>query len=194
LNSTAKQIEQEMKEYAEYFLKTEYGDQASKLMKTFEIQAVDAYDTGGVSEITEKGIKIAAKRDIEVGKLTNTTKLIIRHEIGHMLDKSSPAFPEFEERIEHEKMAWANAKPKNAAEKWYKNLSIRTHLDPLKMQVMGFPRPEKKVSPSRLKQAIRIELKRMKRDSVFADQILAERFAMARLIEDPEYYRPKISS
>ena len=193
MSSNAKKIEQEMKEYARYFLKTEYDDQASKLMQNFEIHAVNTYDTGGVTEITEKGIKIAAKRDIEAGKLTSTTKLIIRHEIGHMLDKDSPAFPEFEEEIEHEKTAWANAKPKNAAENWYKNLSIRTHVDALKMQVIGFPRPEKKVSPSRLKQAMRMELKRMKRDSVFADQILAERFAMARLIEDPEFYCLKIS-
>ena len=192
MSSTAK-IEREMKQYAKYFLKTEYDDQASKLMENFDIQAVNAYDIGGVTEITEKSIKIAAKRDIEAGKLTNTTKLIIRHELGHMLDKNSPVFPAFEEEIEHEKMAWANAKPKNAAENWYKNLSIRTHIDPLKMQVLGFPRPERKVSESRLKQAISVELKRMKRDSVFADQILAERFAMARLIEDPEYYCPKIS-
>ena len=38
-------------------------------------------------------------------------------------------------------------KPKTPAEKWYKNISIRTHVDPLKMQSLGFPRPETKVSP-----------------------------------------------
>src|SRR5208337_5553471 len=105
----------------------------------FDIKAVDAYDNGGVSEATDKDIKIAARRDIDAGKLTNTTKLIIRHELGHILDENSPAFPEFEEEIEHEKIAWVNAKPKTPAEHWYKNVSIRTHIDPLKMQSIGFP-------------------------------------------------------
>ena len=193
MSSTTK-VEQEMKEYAENFLKTEHDDQAPRLIENLEIQAINAFDDGGVSEITEKGIKIAAKRDIDAGKLTSTTKLILRHELGHLLDKDSPAFPNFEEEIAHEKMAWANAKPKNAAENWYKNLSIRTHVDPLKMQLMGFPRPERRISASRLKRAARVESERMKRSSVFVDEILAERFAMARLIEDSEYYRPKISS
>ena len=77
----------------------------------------------------------------------------MRHELGHVLDENSPAFPEFEEEIEHERIAWVNAKPKTPAENWYKNVSIRTHIDPLKMQSLGFPRPETKVSEKQLKQA-----------------------------------------
>ena len=190
METTAKRIEEQIKEYAKYFLKTEYGDQALQRLEMFDIKAVDAYDTGGVSEATDKDIKIAARRDIDAGKLTNTTKLIIRHELGHILDENSPAFPEFEEQIEHEKIAWVNAKPKTPAEHWYKNVSVRTHIDPLKMQSIGFPRPETKVSPELLKQGINIELKRMKRDSLFTDKILAKRFAMANLVEDPNYYNP----
>ncbi len=193
METTVKRIEEQIKEYAKCFLKTEYGDQALKRLEMFDIKAVDAYDTGGVSEVTDKDIKIAARRDIDAGKLTNTTKLIIRHELGHILDENSPAFPEFEEEIEHEKIAWVNAKPKTPAEHWYKNVSIRTHIDPLKMQSIGFPRPETKVSPELLKQGISIELKRMKRNSLFVDKILAERFVLANLIEDPNYYNPKIS-
>ena len=193
METTVKRIEEQIKGYAKCFLKTEYGDQALKRLEMFDIKAVDAYDTGGVSEVTDKDIKIAARRDIDAGKLTNTTKLIIRHELGHILDENSPAFPEFEEEIEHEKIAWVNAKPKTPAEHWYKNVSIRTHIDPLKMQSIGFPRPETKVSPELLKQGISIELKRMKRNSLFVDKILAERFVLANLIEDPNYYNPKIS-
>ena len=188
MQTTAKSIEEQIKEYAKHFLKTEYGDQALKRLEMFDIKAVDAYDTGGVSEVTDKDIKIAARRDIDAGKLTNTTKLIIRHELGHILDENSPVFPEFEEQIEHEKIAWVNAKPKTPAEHWYKNVSIRTHIDPLKMQSMGFPRPETKVSPELLKQGTNIELKRMKRDSLLTDKILAKRYAMANLVEDPDYY------
>ena len=188
MQTTAKRIEDQIKEYAKHFLKTEYGDQALKRLELVDIKAVDAYDTGGVTEVTDKDIKIAARRDIEAGKLTNTTKLIIRHELGHILDENSPAFPEFEEQIEHEKIAWVNAKPKTPAEHWYKNVSIRTHIDPLKMQSMGFPRPETKVSPELLKQGTNIELKRMKRDSLLTDKILAKRYAMANLTEDPDYY------
>jgi hypothetical protein len=179
-----------MKEYSKYFLKTEYGDQALQRLKMFEIKAVNAYDTGGVSEATDNDIKIAARRDIDAGKLTKTTKLIIRHELGHILDENSPAFPEFEEQIEHEKIAWVNAKPKTPAEHWYKNVSIRTHIDPLKMQSIGFPRPERKVTPELLKHGLNMELKRMKKDCRFADKILATRFAMANLVEDPNYYDP----
>ena len=188
METTAKMIEEQIKEYAKYFLKTEYGDQALKRLEMFEVKAVDAYDTGGVSEVTDKDIKIAARRDIVACKLTSTTKLIIRHELGHILDENVPAFPEFEEEIEHEKIAWVNAKLKTPAEHWYKNISIRTHADPLKMQSIGFPSPETKISPELLKQGTNIELKRMKRDSPLTDKILAKRFAMANLIEDPNYY------
>ena len=188
METAAKIIEEQIKEYAKCFLKTEYGDQALKRLEMFEVKAVDAYDTGGVSEATDKDIKIAARRDIVAGKLTSTTKLIIRHELGHILDENAPAFPEFEEEIEHEKIAWANAKPKTPAEHWYKNISIRTHTDPLKMQSIGFPSPETKVSPELLKHGTNMELKRMKKDSPLTDKILAKRFAMANLIEDPNYY------
>jgi len=188
MQTTAKSIEYDIKEYAEQFLKAEYGEQAAKKLTDFEIKAVDAYDDGGVSEITDEHIQIAAKRDIEAGKLTNTTKLIVRHELGHLLDQRSEAFPDFNEEIEHEKTAWINAKPRNAAEQWYKNLSIRTHIDPLKMQSMGFPRPERRVPSEMLKHATDIELNRMKKESPFADAVLAERLAMANLIEDPHHY------
>ncbi len=190
MQTIVNRIEEQIKEYAKYFLKTEYGDQALKRLEMFDIKAVDAYDNGGVSEATDKDIKIAARRDIDAGKLTNLTKLVIRHELGHILDENSPAFPEFEEEIEHEKIAWANAKPKTPAEHWYKNISIRTHIDPLKMQSIGFPDPEKKVSPELLEQGLNMELKRMKKDSLFTDKILAKRFAMANLVEDPNYYNP----
>lgn len=190
MKTTAKRIEKQIKEYAKYFLKTEYGDQALKRLEMFDVKAVDAYDNGGVSEVTDRDIKIAARRDIVAGKLTNTTKLIIRHELGHILDENAPEFPEFEEEIEHEKIAWVNAKPKTPAEHWYKNVSIRTHIDPLQMQSIGFPRPETKVSPELLKQGTNIELKRMKRDSPLTDKILAKRYAMANLIENPNYYNP----
>jgi hypothetical protein len=99
LQTTEETIEEQMQEYAKHFLKTEYGDQALKRLEMFDIKAVDAYDTGGVSEVTDKEIKIAARRDIEAGKLTNSTKLVIRHELGHVLDENSPEFPEFEEEI-----------------------------------------------------------------------------------------------
>jgi hypothetical protein len=186
--ATAKRIEEQIREYAKYFLKTEYGDQALKRLEMFDIKAVDAHDTGGVSEVTGKDIKIAVRRDMDAGKLTNTTKLVIRHELGHILDENSPAFPEFEEQIEHEEIAWVNAKPKTPAEHWYKNVSIRTHMDPLEMQSIGFPRPETKVSPELLKRGISMELKRMKRHSPLADEILAKRYVLANLIEDPNYY------
>jgi hypothetical protein len=191
LEPAAKCIEQQMKQYAKYFIETEYDSQAMRRLEMFEIRAVDAYDTGGISETTDKEIRIAAKRDINAGKLTNTTKLIIRHELGHLLDRNSPMFPEFDEQIKHEKIAWINAKPKTPAENWYKNVSIRTHIDPLKMQSIGFPRPERKVSPDLLKHGLNMELKRMKRNSRFVDKILAKRFAMANLVEDSSYYNAK---
>ena len=194
METSAKTIQEQIKEYAANFLKSEYGELALKKLSTLEILAVDAYDTGGISEATEKYVKIAARRDIIAGKLTETTKLIVRHELGHILDENSPAFPEFDEEIEHEKAAWVNAKPKSPAENWYKNVSIRTHIDPLKMQTLGFPRPEAKVPPQRLKQGTDAEMKRMKKDSVFADRHLAERYAMANLNENPDYYRPKRNS
>jgi hypothetical protein len=188
LQTTAKSIEYDIKEYAQQFLKKEYGTKAARKLSDFEIKAVDAYDDGGISEITEEHIQIAAKRDIKAGKLTNTTKLIVRHELGHLLDQKSDTFPDFNQEIEREKTAWNIAKPRTAAENWYKNLSIRTHIDPLKMQSMGFPRPEKKVSQKTLKQAVTAELKRMKKESPFADAVLAERFAMANLMTNPHYY------
>jgi hypothetical protein len=188
LQATVQQIEEQIKDYAEHFLKIEYGDQALKKLEMFDIKAVDAYDGGGVSEVTDKEIKIAARRDIAAGKLTNSTKLVIRHELGHVLDENSPEFPEFEEEIEHEKIAWAKAKPKTPAEYWIKNISIRTHIDPLKMQSIGFPNPEKKVPLELLEHGLNVELKRMERVSVFPDKILAKRFAMVHLIEDINYY------
>ena len=187
-------IEAQMKKYAEIFLKTEYGDQALRKLEALNITAIDAYDAGGLSEVTDEGIKIAAKRDVDAGKLTNTTKLILRHELGHVLDEDSPCFPEFDEEIEHERIAWIKAKPKNPAEQWYKNISIRTHIDPLKMQAMGFPRPENRVSPEQLKQGTSIEINRMRKDSFFVDKKLAERFAMANLMENPNYYHPSASA
>jgi hypothetical protein len=188
LEKTVKSIQEQLEEYARGFLKTEYGDQALKKLATLEILAVDTYDTGGVSEATEKYVKVAVKRDINAGKLTGTTKLIVRHELGHVLDENSPAFPEFDEEIEHERTAWIKAKPQNSAENWYKNLSIRTHIDPLKMQLLGFPRPETKISYKRLKQGTNAEMRRMKKSSPFVDRVLAERFAMANLIENPHCY------
>ncbi|HUJ84583.1 MAG TPA: hypothetical protein VLV84_03155 [Candidatus Acidoferrales bacterium] len=191
METTAETIQEQMKTYASHFLKAEYGNLALKKLNAVDLIAVDAYDTGGVSEATEKYVKIAVKRDINAGKLTNTTKLIIRHELGHILDESLQAFPEFDEGIQNEKNAWAIAKPKTPAENWYRNISIKTHIDPLKMQSLGFPRPETKVSPQQLKQGTNWEIERMKKYSVYVDRFLAERFALANLIEDPDYYRLK---
>ena len=179
-----------MKEYAEGFLRTEYGDEALKVLDVIHIIAIDAYDSGGVSEATEQHIKIAARRDINAGKLTSTTKLIIRHELGHVFDDTSVEFPEFEEEIQHEKIAWAKAKPKNAAENWYKNISIRTHIDPLKMQSMGFPSPQTKLSQDQLKRGTASEIERMKKYNPWVDEVLAERYAMANLVENPNFYNP----
>lgn len=184
----AKQMELLMREYALYFLKAEYGESALKKFERFDIVAIDQYDDGGVSEVTDNTIKIAVRRDIEANRLTDTTKLIIRHELGHILDDSSSAFAEFKEEIEHERIAWKKAKPKTAAEQWYKSISIRQHLDPLKIQAMGFPRPERKVSPELLKKGIHFEVKRMKKRSRLVDLNLAKRFAMANLIENLNYY------
>jgi len=188
LKTALERLEQQMRLYARRFLKAEYGEQALKKLKTVEIKAVDAYDSGGVSEATEKEVKIAAKRDVNAGKLTNTTKLILRHELGHVLDENSPAFPDFDEEIEHEKIAWAKAKPKTPAENWYKNISVRTHIDPLRMQALGFPRPERKVSSEKLEWARGIEIQKMSKSSPFVDANLAERFAMVNLVGDPEFY------
>jgi hypothetical protein len=189
LQSVTKLIEYQMKEYAEDFLRAEYGEEGLKKLALIHISVVDSYDSGGVSEATDTGVKLAAKRDFVAGKLTNTTKLVLRHELGHILDDQLPLFPEFDEEIEHEKIAWNNAKPKNAAERWYENLSIRTHLDPLKMAAMGFPRPETKLSPEQLQQGTLAEIERMKKDSSWVDEVLAKRYAMAHLIENPNYYR-----
>jgi predicted HD phosphohydrolase len=188
LYSTIQQIEKQMAQYAEEFVRNEYGPTAVKALDDIEIIAIDAYDEGGVSEATEEHIKIAAKRDVDAGILTSTTKLIIRHELGHILDDSSEYFFDFEEEIKREKTAWVKAKPRNAAENWYKNLSIRTHLDPLKMQSLGFPRPESKLSEDQLKKGIASEVERMKKYNPWVDEVLAKRYAMANLIENPNYY------
>lgn len=192
--ATLRRLEAQMKNYAEDFLKTEYGTQPPNKLGALRITAVDAYDAGGLSEVTDEGIRIAAKRDVQAGKLTSTTKLVLRHELGHVLDENSPLFPDFDEEIEHEKIAWIKAKPKNPAEQWYKNLSVRTHIDPLKMRTLGFPRPETKVSPGWLRHATNVEMKRMRKDSVFVDRKLAERYAMANLVENPDYYGSRAST
>jgi len=189
MEKASKRIEHQIKTYAKNFLKTEYGEEAAKKLEKYSIKAVYAYDGDCVSEVSGNEIRIAAKRDINAGKLTNATKLTIRHELGHILDEDSPEFPEFEELIEHEKIAWENAKLKTPAEHWCKNLSVRTHMDPLKMQSIGYPCPEIKVSQKQLKQATNTEVKRMQKDSVFVDRVLAMRFAMANLIENQEYYK-----
>jgi hypothetical protein len=194
LDITAKLIEEQIRQYAKDFLKKEYGEQAAKKLEKFEITAVDAYDIGGLSGVADKEIRIAIKRDVAAHKLTNTTKLIVRHEIGHILDENSPEFPEFEEQIEHEKIAWIKAKPKTPAEHWYKNISIRTHIDPLKMQSIGFPRSEKKVSQELLKQGTDLEVKRMGKDSLFVDKFFAKRLAMANLVENINYYNQRTCS
>jgi hypothetical protein len=186
--TTVQWIQGQLRQYAEGFLQAEYGaEAAAKVLGAIEIIAVDTYDDGGVSEATEDHIVIAAKRDVETGRLTATTKLILRHELGHVFDlQDEPA--DFEEELEHEKTAWAKAKPKNAAEQWYKNLSIRTHIDPLKMQSMGFPRPETKLSESQLRLGVVAEVERMKKDSTTVDTGLAKRYAMAKLVENPHFY------
>jgi hypothetical protein len=191
--STVQWIQGQLRQYAEGFLQAEYGGEAAaKVLGAIEIIAVDTYDDGGVSEATEDHIVIAARRDVEAGQLTATTKLILRHELGHIFDlQDEPA--DFEEELEHEKTAWAKAKPKNAAEQWYKNLSIRTHIDPLKMQSMGFPRPETKLSEAQLSQGVMAEVERMKKDSAIVDSLLAKRYAMANLVENPDFYsHPKL--
>lgn len=188
MKATVQRIEFQIREYAAEFLQSEYGEQALEKLALISIIAIDSYDDGGVSEATESEVKLAAKRDIDVGYLTDTTKLILRHELGHILDESQRDSGEFDEEIVHEKIAWDNAKPKTAAEKWYRNLSIRTHLDPLKMMAVGFPRPETKVSPQKLQQGIQSEITRMRKESVWVDEALSERYAMANLIENPNYY------
>jgi hypothetical protein len=177
-----------MNAYAKSFLKTEYGIKAQKKLETYVIKAVNSYDYGGVSEVTGNEVIIAAKRDIDQGRLTSETKLTIRHELGHILDENSPDCPEFDEIIAHEKIAWDNAKLKTPAEHWYKNLAVRTHMDPLKMQVLGYPNPETKVSKKLLQKGKENEMKRMGKDCVFVDEVLAERYAMANLAENPSYY------
>ena len=189
MQASVEQIERQIREYAEHFLETEYGVQAVKKLAEYTIKAVYAYDTN-ISEVTGNVIKIAAKRDMDIGKLTDVTKLTLRHELGHILDENLPDFPDFDELIEHERIAWANAKLKTPAEHWCKNLAMRTHLDPLKMQALGFPCPERKVSPEQLKWGINMELERMSKDSPFVDEHLAERYAMANLTENPNYYNP----
>lgn len=188
MQTTAKNIEYQIKAYARDFLLREYGEEAARKLEMIEIKAINTYDNGGVSERTEKDIKIAAKRDFLAGKLTDTTKLIVRHEIGHLLDDNSPDFPEYSEIIEHEKIAWKNAKVGSPAHNWYKNLSIRTHVDPLKMQSMGFPRPETKIPKENLNHGINVEIKRMGKYSPLVDRDLATRYAMAKLIENPDFY------
>lgn len=190
MQASAEQIVRQIREYAEHFLQTEYCEQAATKLAEYTIEAVYAYDTS-ISEVTGNVIKIAAKRDMDRGKLTEVTKLTIRHELGHILDEGLPDFPNFEELIEHERVAWANAKLKTPAEHWCKNLAMRTHLDPLKMQVLGFPCPQRKVSPKKLQHATNKELERMSKNSPLVDEHLAERYAMANLIENPSYYDSK---
>lgn len=192
--TTVQWIQGQLRQYAEGFLRAEYGaEAAAKVLGAVEIVAVDAYDDGGVSEAAEDHIIIAAKRDVEAGHLTATTKLILRHELGHVFNMSPDEPVDFKEELEHEKTAWAKAKPKNAAEQWYKNLSIRTHIDPLKLQSMGFPRPETKLSEVQLRQGVVAEVERMKKDSAIVDSVLAKRYAMAKLVENPNFYsHPKL--
>ena len=187
--TTVQWIQGQLRQYAEGFLQAEYGaEAAAKVLGAIEIIAINSYDDGGVSEAAEDHIIIAAKRDVEAGRLTATTKLILRHELGHIFDMSQGEPANFEEELEHEKTAWVKAKPKNAAEQWYKNLSIRTHIDPLKMQSMGFPRPETKLSTAQLSDGIVAEVERMKKDSATVDTGLAKRYAMAKLVENPDFY------
>ncbi|MGD6935117.1 MAG: hypothetical protein ACQCN5_13025 [Candidatus Bathyarchaeia archaeon] len=188
MQSVTKKIEAQMNEYAKNFLKAEYGAEAQKKFESYIIKAVNSYDNGGVSEVTGNEVIIAAKRDIDQGRLTSETKLTIRHELGHILDENSPDCPEFDEIIAHEKIAWDNAKLKTPAEHWYKNLAVRTHMDPLKMQVLGYPNPETKVPKKLLQKGKESEMKRMSKNSVFVDEVLAERFAMANLTENSSYY------
>jgi hypothetical protein len=188
VKATVQCIESEIRQYAAEFLQSEYGDEALSKLAQIRLTAIDAYDDGGVSEATETEVKLAAKRDIDAGHLTDTTKLILRHELGHILDQSQRDSEEFDEEMVHEKIAWDNAKPKTAAEKWYRNLSIRTHIDPLKMMAVGFPRPETKVSLHKLQQGTQSEITRMQKSSAWVDEALAERYAMANLIENPNYY------
>jgi hypothetical protein len=192
--TTVQWIQGQLRQYAEGFLQAEYGAEAvAKVLDAIEIIAIDAYDNGGISEATEDHIIIAAKRDIQAGQLTATTKLILRHELGHIFNLSKDEYTDFKEELQHEKIAWAKAKPKNAAEKWYKNLSIRTHIDPLKMQSMGFPRPETKLSAAQLRRGVMAEVERMKKDSAVVDKALAKRYAMANLVENHDFYsRPKL--
>ncbi len=188
MQAILRRIQTQMKHYAEEFLRVEYGSEAVKVIGSIEIIAVDAYDAGGVSEATGDHIKIAAKRDVEAGKLTSTTKLILRHELGHIFDPQSEEFGGFHEEMQHERTAWKNAKPKNAAENWYKNLSIRTHIDPLKMQSKGFPRPETKLSSDQLQYGTAAEIARLKKFNPLVDKVLAMRYAMANLVENPTFY------
>jgi hypothetical protein len=190
MRASVEQIEGQIREYVEHFLKTEYGEQAVKKLAEYTIEAVYAYDNS-LSEVTGNIIKIAAKRDMDIGKLTDSTKLTIRHELGHILDENLPDFPDFDAVIEHERIAWVNAKLKTPLENWCKNLAMRTHLDPLKMQAIGFPCPEIKVSPDQLQRGISMEIERMSKDSPFVDEHLAERYAMVNLIENPNYYDSK---
>lgn len=189
MKATIHGLEDQIRGYAAEFLRSEYGPKAAEKLSLINITALDVYDDGGVSEATESEVKIAAKRDINAGKLTQTTKLILRHELGHILDEVLE-YPDFEQKIQHEEIAWKKAKPKTAAEKWYRNVSMRTHKDPLKMMVLGFPRPETKLSKKQLERGTLSEIARMKRDSVWVDEVLAERYAMARLVENPNYYGP----
>jgi uncharacterized protein YdeI (BOF family) len=181
-------IEEQIRSYTEQFLKTEYGPKTASRFKNLRINAVNAYDQGGVSEASENSITLAAKRDFDAGKLTNTTKLILRHELGHLIDEDSFEFPDYDGQIHREKKAWHNAKLKNAAERWYKNISVRTHTDPLKMAAVGFPRPETKIPKELLCRGTEAEVSRMKAVSSWVDVNLAKRFALSNLVGNPNYY------
>jgi hypothetical protein len=61
------------------------------------------------------------------------------------------------------------------------------------MQSMGFPRPETKLSEAQLSQGVMAEVERMKKDSAIVDSLLAKRYAMANLVENPDFYsHPKL--
>ena len=68
------------------------------------------------------------------------------------------------------------------------NVSVRTHLDPVKMASLGFPRPEWKLALGKLTRGTIREMGRMSLDNVFVDKGLAERFAMVNLLENPDFY------
>jgi hypothetical protein len=87
VEKASKRIEQQIRQFAEDFLRAEYGKEAVKKLEKYSIKAIYAYDGDCISEVSGNEIRIAAKRDIEAGELTNATKLTVRHELGHILDE-----------------------------------------------------------------------------------------------------------